>query len=44
MYEIFISICEEGMHEKEYNLQFVHSFKIFGNYGKSKDVYYDDQL
>ena len=38
MHERFISICEKGMHGKEYILQFVPSLKILGNYGISKDV------
>ena len=38
MHEIFISICEKGMHEEESSLQFVSSLKILGNYGTSNDV------
>ena len=37
MQEIFISICTEGMHEKEHILQFLLSLKILGNYRLGKD-------
>ena len=38
MHEIFISVHEKGMDEKEYILQFLLSVKILDKYGTSKDV------
>ena len=37
-WDLYYTICEKPMHEKEYILQFLPSLKIFYHYGASKDV------